>query len=203
MNVQLNSITCKKTAIFDSTLCLIKEHGFHGTPMSMIAKNANVAAGTIYHYFESKDALIKALYIYVKDGLADAIPSDDNLLSYKELFIQYWVDQCAYFIAHENALYFLEQYNTSPYRISNPEIESKVFLTRIVPFFQKGIDSGQIRKMDYQLLMPVIHGSIVATAKYHLLGHYDFTKERLQETALIIWDGIKMQQSTITTHPII
>jgi AcrR family transcriptional regulator len=52
----------KKKAIFESTLELVRENGFHGTPMSLVAKKAGVAAGTIYHYFESKDALIIALH---------------------------------------------------------------------------------------------------------------------------------------------
>ncbi|MFC0182895.1 helix-turn-helix domain-containing protein [Pseudarcicella hirudinis] len=30
---------------------LIVKHGFHASPMSDVAKHANVAAGTIYHYF--------------------------------------------------------------------------------------------------------------------------------------------------------
>jgi len=193
MNVQLESINCKKTAIFRSTLALIKVNGFHGTPMSQIAKNAGVAAGTIYHYFESKDALIQSLYLHVREQLSATVPQQSDDQPYKELFLQYWIGQCEFFIGNENVLYFLEQYVTSPYRHCNPEIESKLFASGIVPFFQTGIDSGLIKNLDYQLLVPVIHGSIIAAAKYHLSGHYEFTRERLRETALVIWDGIKTQ----------
>ena len=49
----------KRTAIFESTLALVREQGFHGTPMSQVAKKAGVAAGTLYLYFESKDHLIR------------------------------------------------------------------------------------------------------------------------------------------------
>jgi AcrR family transcriptional regulator len=42
-----------------ATLKLITEHGFHATPVSMIASEAGVGAGTIYRYFESKEAIIK------------------------------------------------------------------------------------------------------------------------------------------------
>ena len=34
----------KKKAIFESTLELVRENGFHGTPMSLVAKKAGVAA---------------------------------------------------------------------------------------------------------------------------------------------------------------
>lgn len=191
MNVQLENIHCKKTAIFESTLSLIKANGFHGTPMSQIAKNAGVAAGTIYHYFDSKDTLIQNLYLNVRERISAIIPQQDDETPFNELFLQYWITQCEFFIENENILYFLEQYMTSPYRHCNPEIEAKLFASGVVAFFQRGINSGWIKNLDYQLLVPVVHGSIIAAAKYHLSGHYEFTKDRLRETALVIWDGIK------------
>lgn len=193
MNVQLENISNKKTAIFEATLELVKRHGFHGTPMSKIAKNAEVAAGTIYHYFESKEMLIHELFLFVQDKLAATLEVLDESLPYKELFIQYWVGQCDFFIKNPNILFFLEQYKTSPYSNCTPKNESKLFLNKVVSLFERGINSKHIREIDYQLLIPVVHGSIFATAKYHLMGHYAFTEEKLRETALLIWDGIKMQ----------
>src|SRR3546814_2197578 len=116
MNVQLDNLDCKRIAIFKSTLELIKDHGFHGTPISQIAKNANVATGTIYHYFDSKDSLITDLYIIVKNKLAKAIlQNDDEQLSYRERFIHYWINECRFFIQNETILVFLEQYINSHY----------------------------------------------------------------------------------------
>lgn len=194
MNIQLENPVCKKTAILESALRLIKEHGFHGTPMSQIAKNASVAAGTIYHYFESKDDLIKELFLYVRDRLAEAVlKDDDERLTYRERFLNFWVNQCMFFIKHDHFLYFLEQYLNSPYAKRFCEHESKLFKDKVNPFIRKGIDSGQIRNLDYELLAPIIHGSIVAAAKIHLSGHQSFTKDRLYGIAKVIWDGIKAQ----------
>ena len=46
--------TDKRADIMDVALNLIAERGFHDSPMSLIAREAGVAAGTIYLYFESK-----------------------------------------------------------------------------------------------------------------------------------------------------
>ena len=62
----MEQVTDKKQAIFDATLRLISENGFHGTAMSKVAKEANVSTGIIYHYFESKDDLIAELYRHAK-----------------------------------------------------------------------------------------------------------------------------------------
>lgn len=196
MNIQLDTQAHKKTAILESTLLLIKEHGFHGTPMSQIAKSAGVAAGTIYHYFESKDELIRELYVYVKDKLADAIlKTDDAERPYRDRFLDFWVNQCSFFIENPAFLYFLEQYINSPYAKRFAGSESKQFSTKVKPFVAYGIENGLIRKMDYELLGPIVHGSIVAAAKFHLSGHHAFTTDRLYGMAEVIWDGIKEQES--------
>ena len=65
--------TDKRMAVIQAAMELIAENGFHGTPMSGIAKRAGVAAGTIYHYFESKDALIEATYALLEEQLLESI----------------------------------------------------------------------------------------------------------------------------------
>lgn len=69
-------MTDKRTAILKATLKLISENGFHGTPMSQIAEEAGVGAGTIYRYFESKEVLIHDLFLEVKREISQAMLSD-------------------------------------------------------------------------------------------------------------------------------
>jgi len=47
-------------------MTLLIEHGVQGTPMSLVAKEANTGMGTIYNYFPAKEDLINAIYIYIK-----------------------------------------------------------------------------------------------------------------------------------------
>jgi AcrR family transcriptional regulator len=68
----------KKEAILNATLELISKHGFHSSPMSEVAKQANVAAGTIYHYFKSKDELICALYVSLKERTTTQLLKNDD-----------------------------------------------------------------------------------------------------------------------------
>ncbi|HDR46215.1 MAG TPA: TetR/AcrR family transcriptional regulator, partial [Geoalkalibacter subterraneus] len=48
----------KREEILRAALEVISTHGFHGAPMSMIAEQAQVAMGTIYRFFPSKECLI-------------------------------------------------------------------------------------------------------------------------------------------------
>jgi AcrR family transcriptional regulator len=52
----------KREAVLLAAMELVGEHGFHGSPMALIAEQAGVAAGTIYRFFDSKDTLIKEIH---------------------------------------------------------------------------------------------------------------------------------------------
>jgi len=58
----------KRELIIHATIRLISEYGFHGTPISMIAHEAGVGAGTIYRYFKDKDTLVLEIFKQVNCG---------------------------------------------------------------------------------------------------------------------------------------
>lgn len=47
--------------LVDTALALFSKHGFDGTSMKTLAREAGVAQGLVYHYFESKEALLWAI----------------------------------------------------------------------------------------------------------------------------------------------
>jgi TetR/AcrR family transcriptional repressor of multidrug resistance operon len=194
MNVQLEDIYGKRVAVLKSTLALIKEHGFHGTPMSMIAKHAGVAAGTIYHYFDSKEILIVELYIHVRDRLATAVLlNDDESMPYKDRFFNFMINQYNFYIENPDALIFLEQYVNSPFAKNNPEKESQLFIDKVHTFFNYGIENAYFRNIEPRLLAPTVKGTLVAAANFQLSEHIVFSREDLIEIINIVWDGIKRQ----------
>ncbi|MCX2479615.1 TetR/AcrR family transcriptional regulator [Pedobacter sp. MC2016-15] len=194
MNVQLEDNSGKREAVLNSTLALIKEHGFHGTPMSMIAKHAGVAAGTIYHYFDSKDTLIVELYIHVKERLAGAMLGNDNKdLPYKDRFFNFMINQYNFYIEHPDVFFFLEQYVNSPFAKNYPEKDSQLFKDKVHTFFNYGIENAYFRNIDPRLLAPTVKGTLVAAANFQLSQYSAFSKEDLIEIINIVWDGIKRQ----------
>ncbi|WP_219226060.1 TetR/AcrR family transcriptional regulator [Pedobacter antarcticus] len=194
MNVQLHDCFGKREAVLNSTLSLVGKQGFHGTPMSQIAKNAGVAAGTIYHYFPSKGALISELYVYVKDQLAKAIiKGDDPSKSYKERFFAVMVSQYRFYIENPDSMNFLEQYVTSPYAQEYANCDSQLFVEKVITFFKYGIENAYFKNIDPRLLAPTIRGTLVAAANFQLSQHMLFSDEDINEVISIIWDGIKRQ----------
>jgi TetR/AcrR family transcriptional repressor of multidrug resistance operon len=194
MNVQLEDICGKRETVLNSTLALIKEHGFHGTPMSQIAKHAGVAAGTIYHYFESKEVLITELYVYVKDKMAlSVLQGDDDSKPYKDRFFNMMINQFHFYVQNEDALVFLELYTNSPFIKNFPDKDSQLFVDKVYTFFNYGIENAYFRNIDSRLLAPTVKGTLVAAAKFQLSQHMMFSEEDINEVVSIIWDGIKRQ----------
>ena len=178
----------KKKAIFESTLELIRDHGFHGAPMSLVAKNAGVAAGTIYHYFESKDKLICELYAYNRERLMSVIESalmEDN--SYKEKFFNIWTNLYGFYVQEPNVLIFFEQFVNSPFNVNKYPNYTR---SKLYNFFIEGIKKDVIKSVKPEILMVLVMGSINSTAKMHSFGKIPLTKADLHRIAEIMWDGI-------------
>ncbi|MEO7120367.1 MAG: TetR/AcrR family transcriptional regulator [Ginsengibacter sp.] len=185
----------KKEAILKSTLNLIKDNGFHGTPISLIAKNAGVASGTIYHYFSSKDDIIMELHKKIKTEMVVAMfTKESSVKPYQQQFFDGWINLCKYFIKNPASLFFHEQFNSSPYAKIAAVKNGKGSISRFNEFFQLGMDKGYLKKMEYSLIASAVFGCITATAKYHVIGRFGFKDSDLCKVANIIWDGIKFNK---------
>ncbi|MEX0928573.1 MAG: TetR/AcrR family transcriptional regulator [Balneolales bacterium] len=184
----MEKISDKKKAIFSSALDLIKEHGFHGTPISMVVKHAGVAAGTVYHYFDSKDELICELYAYNRSRLIRIIEEvlAENL-SYKQKFFGIYINLYDFYIDNTNVLIFFEQFVNSPYNLNKNYAHSQGQLS---DFFREGIENGAIKTIRPEILKVLTLGSIATTAKLHIFGNLSLRESELKQIVEILWDGI-------------
>jgi TetR/AcrR family transcriptional regulator, multidrug resistance operon repressor len=184
----------KKRAILESTLELVKENGFHGTPMSMVAKEAGVAAGTIYHYFESKEHLICELYKYVMaQGISVLQISDNKTQTYKERFFSLWMGLYNFYTSNPNVLRFWEQFVNSPYNNRKAAGEHDELHKQLFSFFEEGIKEGHLRAVNPEVLGLLVHGSSISTAKVHGYGKIILSETDLRQIVQILWDGMSVQ----------
>ena len=183
-------ITDKKKLIFDTTLALVREYGFHGTTMSMLIKNSGVAAGTIYHYFDSKDALIIELHAYIRSIMAAALrESDDESKSFKERFITFWYRQWLFYTQNPDALYFIEQFVNSPYYLRCPYYQNDHCQNIITHFVKTGIDAGILKPMNFKIMGIMVHSSVLTSAKIKFKNQLPIAEE-VNQIIEMVWDGI-------------
>ena len=199
MNIHSSSNMMKKpdkrSDIIQAALNLIVEHGFHGTSMAMVAEKADVGAGTIYHYFESKEALIKELYQELEQKVMVTLWEGDPISKpIRERFIHLWTVLLKYFIAHPLYFRYIEQYHNSPYGVSlrRDKILSKADDRGIFKnLFEEGIAQQVIKGLPLGMLFALAFGPLVALARDHTLGFVILDDTLIAQLVEACWDGIK------------
>ncbi len=192
MNIQL---TDKKVQIFRSTLKLINIHGFHGSPMSKIAKDADVAVGSIYHYFPSKEDLIIELYWYCKEILNKEVFSTvDNTLPYEAQFKMIWKNLIQYYTKNTDHFSFLEQFYGSPFYegIRTNVFKQKTERNVLVSFLQEGIKDKQLKDLNVRLLISAYLGVAISLVRGCLYEKTKPQEDELNTMVDIIWNGVKL-----------
>ena len=106
----------KRTAILDAALKLFVERTYDGTAMPLVADAAGVGAGTIYRYFENKEALVNAVYRRCQADLAHRlIDSAPQGAPARELFRHWWWGLCNFAREEPEASCFLEMHHHELY----------------------------------------------------------------------------------------
>ena len=181
----------KKEAIYSAMLRLISTQGIHATPMSQVAKEAGVAAGTIYTYFKSKDALLNELYIHLKKKFGEALTQGtDSSMTYREQFFYKWEALYNYFISNPLSFVFAEHVVNSPVISQEARGEGEKYYQPVIAFFGLGQESGVLREMNLEVLTTLVYGNVVSAVSLQLSGKLLITDEMLKQIISSSWDSV-------------
>lgn len=183
----------KKEVILRTALRLFTQHGFHGTPTSLIAKEAGVATGTLFHYFKTKEELIDGLYIQVKEQLAQVIYYKlENETTIRGRLYRIWLNTMLWNISHPQELAFFNLFSSSPFISNMTKEEASHYLQ---PFFLVIADGKALeilKNMPDDLLLDICHGMTLATAKYFMANPSRFDDPIYRDNAFdALWDAIR------------
>jgi AcrR family transcriptional regulator len=189
--------THKRDEIMRAALELIAEHGFHGAPMAMIADKAGVGAGTIYRYFESKDALIAEIFNELERKVVESLRQGYSLdRCLRDRFVHLSTMIIRYFIANAVHFKFIEQYMNSPYGVTLRR-ERLLGKARDIDLFrhllQEGIDRQALKDMPLPLHFALAFGPILSLLRDHILGFVELDDALIQKAVDACWDGVRRQ----------
>jgi TetR/AcrR family fatty acid metabolism transcriptional regulator len=175
----------KYQAIIDAAVRVIAKQGYHNAQVSKIAKEAGVADGTIYLYFENKDDILISLF---NEKMGQFIETCRERIAEAET-----VEQKLHVLVHAH----LSQLSQDPelakvtqieLRQSNPQISQgigavlKQYFNLIDDVIREGIAQGEFRSgMDVRLARKMIFGTldevttswVMKQCKYDLVSHVD------------------------------
>ncbi len=185
----------KRNDIMKAALELISEHGFHGAPMAMIAKKAGVGAGTIYRYFENKDALINELNRELEEKIMASLQTGYHREKpLRERFLHLATALCNYLVSHPTHFRFIEQYYNSPFGVN---LRRERLLGKSDGFdiftnlFEEGIEQQVLKEFPLPLYFALAFGPILAMMRDHILGFIVLNDTLIKKTVEACWDGVK------------
>lgn len=182
----------KKALILQSTLKLITENGFHATPVSLIASDSGVAAGTIYRYFKNKDDIINELYAYVKKDFNDAILEGMHEgITEKDEYGLKWKNMINYFIKNPLEAKFMDQFATSPFINKDIVKSSLARYSHLKDLYKRAISSGTIRDVSYESVMVAMLGTVNQLYRTNNSDMFKVDEKIINEVFEIFWIGIK------------
>lgn len=175
----------KYQAIIDAAVRVIAKHGFHNAQVSRIAREAGVADGTIYLYFENKEDILISLF---NEKMGQFIETCRERISAEES-----VERKLYVLVHAH----LGQLASYPemaivtqieLRQSNPQVSQgigdvlKRYFNLIDEIVTEGMETGVFRSdVDVRMARMMIFGTLDETVtswvmkqcKYNLVSLAD------------------------------
>ncbi|MDT8317719.1 MAG: TetR/AcrR family transcriptional regulator [bacterium] len=185
----------KREEILAAALELIAERGFHNAPMSLIAGQAGVGAGTIYRYFENKELLIAELFgelhIKVRASLLEGYDPEKTI---ETRFLHLGRGMLRYFIDNPLEFRYLEQYHNSPYGAAfrrdnalGKGADGDLFRR----LFEEGLARQAVKNLPLTVLFALAFGPLFTVARDHIFGFIKLDEILITQTVKACWDGIR------------
>ncbi|WP_340156460.1 TetR/AcrR family transcriptional regulator [uncultured Winogradskyella sp.] len=182
----------KRNALVKATIELVNNNGFHATPMSKIAKMANVSPATIYLYFENKQDLVNQTYIEVKAEYTKyAFENFDTTLSVEAGFEHIWKRIADFKLKEcENAM-FLAQCDNTPMIDEESRQQGIKHLQPLLDLWARGKKEGIIKPLSDFLLYAYSINPLSFLMINQKRGTIQLDKTHLEEAYQSAWSSIK------------
>jgi TetR/AcrR family transcriptional repressor of multidrug resistance operon len=187
-----NKDISKEQLIMRTALTMIAEVGLAGLKMNDLAKNANLATGTVYIYFSSKEELIRSLYGFIfqrmsLDLLQGQTPEMDTCQKIQHVCLNYVSE----LIKHPEYKIFIEQFFRSPYFTENDAdvLDITAYTDPVLQLVLLGQQEKIIKNAPADLLIQLTRGALEKYAHYISYSKKELDPDEFQIVFDFIWDG--------------
>ena len=174
-------------------LQLVKEKGIAGITMGEIAKAANIATGTLYIYFSSKEALINELFTRCRKNAIDIYFTDFNeSMPFKEGFKVVWNNLLRFRIEHFEEAVFMDQCHHSPFITESTKELANKMIQPLFKLIERGKQEKILKDIESFIQLTYIVGSINQFARHCIYSDKPITNELKEQLFNLCWDGLEV-----------
>jgi len=178
----------------DAALQCFVERGFHGTAIPQIAEKAAIAAGTIYHYFENKEALVNALYRHWKTTIAQRVfTAFPATAPSREQFRVMWNAMVSFATTYPTVFAFIELHNHASYLDAESAAIDKGIRDFAYMMIQRAQREGFVKPLDARVLMELVFGAFVGMMRAHWENRIVLTDEVMRAAEEACWDTVAIR----------
>lgn len=181
----------KQEAVLAAALKLFAERGFHGTAVPLVAETARVGTGTVYRYFDSKEALVNALYRRWKERMMRAFTEGFPTGRFSRAhFSEMWRRMMAFATENPDAMFFLDLHHHGDYldaRSRALEAQSWTWMRDLVESAQR---DGVLAPLQPEVVISLVYGGFLNILQNAWEGRYRLTPALVQQAEDCIWKAI-------------
>ncbi|MCZ8516422.1 TetR/AcrR family transcriptional regulator [Paenibacillus filicis] len=183
----------KEDDILEAAMELFARRGYDGTTVPMIAEKAKVGAGTIYRYFENKEALVNSLFISsvtkFSETLKNQFPETDDIRAqFNHIFYRMFK------FAQQNpfALHFINAHTGGYYLDQASKEVFNEFFSFLTAIIDEGKGQGTLRSLPSKALICLVYGAFINLFKMFESGDLEKSQELLKNIEEACWDAIRI-----------
>lgn len=188
-------ISDKHQAILGAALKLLANCGFHGFSMKQLAKEANVAAGTIYLYFKDRETLIAEVHRNILDDFADNVFNELNTkLTLKQQYLLIVQKTWQFCLTNRWATLSKGQFDHLPIEVlKDQRINAWTnHLHPLINLYEQGRETKQIKPLSNDILVALSLEPFIYIATQQLLGLININELELETMMEAAWDVISL-----------
>lgn len=163
----------RRREILDAALDLFGTKGFDETTVQDIATAAQVAIGTVYLYFPSKEHVLLGLFDDFNAGMHELFHSVFEEVAAKrergeEIPDGFVIDsildiETAYCVEHKEALEVIARYTPRPEIAREALARDRHFIEAMADSFVKGMDNGTVHTSDPEMTAYLLSAAVSTT----------------------------------------
>ncbi len=181
----------KLSKIIDATIRIFLAKGFDGITMAAVAREANIATGTVYIYFQDKFTLMQQMYATVNIRVAEFMIEDyDDDAPFLVCFRQMWRNYLNFCLKYPDEAWLLDQ---QLHHSANDKTKALVFevFKRVESLLDKGKSQGLVAPVPTKLLTAHFIGGIHEVAKWHNGGQLLLANKDFENIYKMSWNSIR------------
>lgn len=176
----------------NASLKLFCEKCFQDTSTASISQQANIATGTLFLYFESKEALVNELFLESKEEYASYVEDGVwNNLTFKTQLKHFFERGLEWKINNPEKVKFMQQFSSSTYITKLTRERAFNRLNLLNEIVKKAIANKEVDASSDELLSSMLSGYFHMAALYLIDNSKNKNFKKWREEAFeYIWRGV-------------